>query len=121
MGKRTYESLPKRPLANRTNLVISDNKNDQFEGCITVYSIEEALLHCGPDESFIIGGGSIYSQFLPFANKLYLTVIHHKFDADTYFPVVKYDDWNEIYSEQHPQCDDNPFDYTFMILERKSE
>jgi len=119
MGKRTYESLPKRPLANRTNIVISDNRNDQFDGCVTVYSIEEALEQCGQDESFIIGGGSIYNQFLPFANKLYLTVIHHKFNADTYFPVVHYDEWNEIYSEEHPENEDNPFDYTYMILGRK--
>lgn len=119
MGKRTYESLPKRPLPNRTNVVISDDKNDQFEGCVMVYSIDEALEHCGQDESFIIGGGSIYRQFLPFANKLYLSVIHHKFNADTYFPVVNYNEWNEIYSDEHPQGGDNPFDYTFMILERK--
>ena len=119
MGKRTYESLPKRPLPNRTNIVISDNKNDAFEGCTTVYSIDEALDLCGQEESFIIGGGSIYKQFLPFANKLYLTVIHHKFNADTYFPVVNYDDWNEIHIEHNPKGEENPFDYSFMILERK--
>ena len=120
MGKRTYESLPKRPLPNRINIVISDDKKDRFDGCVTVYSIEEALQHCGQEESFVIGGGSIYRQFLPFTNKLYLTVIHHKFDADTYFPVVKYDEWNEIYNEQYLQCEENPFNYTFLILERKT-
>jgi dihydrofolate reductase len=121
MGKRTYESLPKRPLPNRTNVVISDDKNDQFEGCVMVYSIDEALENCGQDESFIIGGGSIYRQFLPYANKLYLTVIHHKFVADTYFPVVNYEEWNTIHSEEYPRGDENPYDYTFMILERKSK
>jgi dihydrofolate reductase len=119
MGKRTYESLPKRPLPNRTNVVISDDKNDQFDGCVMVYSIDEALEHCSQDESFIIGGGSIYRQFLPFANKLYLTVIHHKFVADTYFSVVNYAEWNTIHSEEFIQGDENPYDYTFMILERK--
>jgi dihydrofolate reductase len=121
MGKRTYESLPKRPLPNRTNVVISDDKNDQFEGCVMVYSIDEALEHCGKNESFIIGGGSIYRQFLPFANKLYLTVIHHKFVADTYFPVVNYEVWKTIHSEEFLQGEENPYDYTFMILERKTE
>jgi len=119
MGKRTYESLPKRPLPNRTNIVISDDRKDRFDGCATVYSIEEAIELCGQDESFVIGGGSIYRQFLPYANKLYLTVIHHKFKTDTYFPVVNYDEWNEIFSEQYPQGTDNPYDYTFRILERK--
>jgi len=121
MGKRTYESLPKRPLPNRTNIVISDDKKDQFDGCITIYSIEEALQLCNEDESFIIGGGSVYRQFLPFANKLYLTVIHHKFEADTYFPAVNYADWNTIRSEEHLKGDENPYDYTFMILERKRD
>ncbi len=119
MGKRTYESLPKRPLPNRINVVISDDSKDQFDGCVTVYSIDEALALCGQDESFIIGGGSVYRQFLPFANKLYLTVIHHKFMADTYFPTINYDEWNEIYIEEHQQAEDNPFGYSFMILERK--
>jgi dihydrofolate reductase len=119
MGKRTYESLPKRPLPNRTNVVISDDKNDRFEGCEMVYSIDEALALCGQNESFIIGGGSIYRQFLPFANKLYLTVIHHKFEADTFFPVVNYEEWNTIHSEEFLQGEENPYDYTFLILERK--
>ena len=75
MGKLTYESLPVRPLTNRKNIVISDNPHDSFEGCTTVYSIEEAVDLCNEqEESFIIGGGSVYRQFLPMCNKLYLTL-----------------------------------------------
>jgi dihydrofolate reductase len=120
MGKRTYESLPKRPLPNRTNVVISDNRDDQFEGCKTVYSIEEAIDLCGEDESFIIGGGSIYRQFLPYANKLYLTIIHHKFEADTFFPVVNFEEWSELSNEKHSKNSDNPYDYSYTILMRKN-
>ena len=119
MGKRTYESLPKRPLPNRINIVISDDRRDVFEGCETVYSIEEALDLCGNDESFIIGGGSIYKQFLPLANKLYLTIIHHKFIADTFFPTVNYDEWNKLTAEKHLKSEDNPYDYSCTVLERK--
>jgi dihydrofolate reductase len=87
MGKKTFESLPKAPLPNRTNVVITDDRNDHFEGCVTVYSIEEAIDLCSEEsESFIIGGGTIYKQFLPYASKLYITKVHRDFDADTFFP-----------------------------------
>ena len=120
MGKRTLESLPNGPLPNRNNIVISDNKTDRFEGCTTVYSIEEAIDLCSEtEESFIIGGGSIYKQFLPFANKFYLTRVHKDFDADTFFE-VDFNDWNLI--EQIDVSDDpqNDFPYSFMVFERNT-
>ncbi|HDO26812.1 MAG TPA: dihydrofolate reductase, partial [Bacteroidetes bacterium] len=74
MGKKTYFSLPKRPLPNRTNMVITDVPGEQIDGCLMAWSIEDAIEKMDPEkENFIIGGGSIYRQFLPYANKLYLT------------------------------------------------
>ena len=71
MGKNTYLSLPFKPLPNRINIVITDDKSETFERCKTVHSIEEAVSYCNEnEESFIIGGASIYSQFFPYANKL---------------------------------------------------
>lgn len=119
MGKKTLESLPNGPLPNRSNIVITDNTDDNFKGCTTVYSIEEAMALCNDKkESFVIGGGSIYKQFLPFANKFYLTRIHKNFDADTFFK-VDFSQWNLI--EQIDINDDpqNDFKYSFMIYERK--
>jgi len=79
MGKLTYESLPIRPLPHRENIVISDNPMDSFEGCTTVHSIKEAEELCNDrEESFIIGGGSVYRQFLPICNKLLSTPFGHK-------------------------------------------
>ena len=86
MGRKTFESLPKA-LPNRRNIVISRNKKLICEGAETVPDIESALKAAENENVFIIGGGKIYEQFLPFADKLYLTEIDAEcIDADTYFP-----------------------------------
>jgi dihydrofolate reductase len=120
MGKRTYESLPKRPLPNRVNMVITDNPEETFEGCITAYSIVDAIEKCNSsEENFIIGGGMVYRQFYPIADRLYLTIIHQSFEADTYFPEINYSEWNVIEKEKQLKSEVNPVDYTYLILERK--
>lgn len=86
MGRKTFESLPK-PLADRQNIVITNNKNYTAEGAEVVFSLDEALDACKNENIFIIGGGKIYKEFLPRASKLYLTEINDACDdADTYFP-----------------------------------
>ena len=119
MGQRTLESLPNGPLPKRSNIVITDKKGMTFDGCETVYSIEDAIEKCSDtEESFIIGGGSIYKQFLEHANKFYLTRVHKDFDADTFFE-VDFSDWNEIYREDVNDDPQNDFEYSFIIYERK--
>ncbi len=120
MGKKTFESLPKGALPNRTNIVITDNPDDSFEGCITVFSIEEAIASCSDDkENFIIGGGSIYTQFMPHANKLYITHIHKLFDADIFFPELKEDAWKVVSTETFPPDEVNDFSYSYVTYIRK--
>lgn len=122
MGKKTFESLPKGPLPNRTNIVITDNPDEKIDGCITVYSIEEAIEKCNEEkENFIIGGGSIYRQFMPFANKLYITRIHKHFDADTFFPDISEKQWIEISKETFPSDEVNDFSYSYIIYERRND
>lgn len=119
MGQRTLESLPNGPLPKRSNVVITDQKALTFEGCETVYSIEEAIEKCSDiEESFIIGGGSIYKQFLEHANRFYLTRVHKNFDADTFFE-VDFSEWKEVYREDIIDDPQNDFDYSFLIYERK--
>jgi dihydrofolate reductase len=119
MGRLTYESLPLRPLPNRVNIVITDRKDETFEGCTTVYSIEEALSLCNEtEESFIIGGGSIYRQFLPYCNKLYLTLVHKDYDADTFFPEIDTSVWKLVEKEDHDAMDELGFSYSFLIFEK---
>ncbi len=119
MGDRTLESLPNGPLPNRKNIVITNLPDKTFEGCETVYSIEEAVEKCSEtEESFVIGGGSIYKQLLPYANKFYLTRVHKDFEADTFFE-VDFSEWNEIYREDVNDDPQNDFSYSFLIYERK--
>ncbi len=90
MGKRTYYSLPVRPLPNRTSLIITDIANEVIDNCLMAYSIEDAVNKMDTsNENFIIGGGSIYKQFMPLANKLYITRVHKDFEADTFFLIFR--------------------------------
>ena len=119
MGKKTWESLPKRPLPGRTNIVITDNPADRFEGGLTVYSIEEALKFCKEgSENFVIGGGSIYRQFLPLADRLYITHIHKKAPADIYFPEILSEIWKPVETEEHKTGEDLDLPYTYIIYSR---
>lgn len=119
MGKRTLESLPNGPLPKRSNIVITDKPGETFEGCTSVYSIDEAIEQCSEtQESFIIGGGSIYKQFLKHANKFYLTRVHQDFDADTFFE-VDFSNWKVTYQEDVNDDPQNDFKYSFIIYERK--
>jgi dihydrofolate reductase len=120
MGKKTYESLPVKPLPKRTNIVITDDPHDKYEGCITVYSIEEAMDFCNDQqESFIIGGGSIYRQFLPLADKLYITKVHKDFEADVYFPEIDPDEWELIDEGEVVTDENNLLEYSFLTYKRR--
>jgi len=120
MGKLTYYSLPVRPLPNRTSIVITDVVNEKIDNCLMAYSIEDAISKMDDTkENFIIGGGSVYKQFMPLANKLYITRIHKDYNADTFFPIISLDEW-ELQSEKHITDDtQNDFTYTFEVYNRK--
>ena len=93
MGRKTFESLPKA-LPGRKNIVISSNAEYQAQGATVVTSVEEALQIADNEEVFILGGGKIYAEFLPYADKLYLTEIDAECaDADTYFPQFNKSDY----------------------------
>lgn len=120
MGKSTYFSLPNRPLPHRTNMVITDVPGEQIDDCLMAYSIEEAIEKMDPEkENFIIGGGSIYRQFMPYAQKLYITRVHKAFEADTFFPEISPDAWQLTNSQLIDNDPQNDFSYSFEIYERK--
>lgn len=120
MGKRTFESLPRGPLPNRENIVLTDLPQEIIEGCTMAYSINDVVEKMSCDkENFIIGGGSVYTQFLPLANKLYLTKINASFSADTFFPDVNFDEWNVLEQQDVEKNENNDYSYTYYILERK--
>lgn len=116
MGKRTFESLPIRPLPNRRSIVITDIAGEQIPGCVMAYSIDEAIEKMEPgQENFIIGGGSVYRQFLPLADKLYLTMVKKAYHADTFFPEINFSEWKTV--GKTDSQDDN-HNFTFIDLER---
>ena len=121
MGERTFFSLPKHPLPNRRNIVLTDVPGKTFEGAEAVYSLDELCAKAqGEEEAFVIGGGMVYRQMMPLADKLYITHIHHSWeDADTFFPEIKESEWKLLSAERHPADDKNPYDYTFAEYGRR--
>lgn len=120
MGDKTFESIGKA-LPKRTNIVLSKDQSYKAPGCIVAHSIEEALQIASKEnkEIMIIGGESIYKQFLPLANKMYLTLIAANFKGDAYFPEYNKKEWEEIKRTNHPADKKNPHPYSFVILEKK--
>lgn len=111
MGRKTYNSLPIKPLPKRKNIVISRNKNLDFEGAVIVSDIDKALTECeNAEEVFICGGAEIYKMFLPLADKMYLTRVHKNYKGDTVFPETDYSQWKLI---DEIKVEDNP-SYSFL-------
>jgi len=125
MGRKTYESIVKRlghGLPDRTNIVITSQSDYIAPGCVRVPSVARAIEMFEAEkneEVFVIGGGEIYQQFLPVADKLYLTEVSAKCDGDTFFPAFNKEDWKVISSEPHSKDDRNVCDFTFLELVRK--
>jgi dihydrofolate reductase len=121
MGKKTWESLPNRPLKERKNIVLTDISGEQIEGSVTAYSIEDAISKCEKEkEIFIMGGGSVYRQFMPVADRLYISHVHRKTPADVYFPEIDPEVWNVIEKEEFPISENNAIPYTYTIYTRKN-
>ncbi len=117
MGRNTFFSLPKGALPNRRNLVLSPD-NETFPGCETVHSFEEVLEVCqGEDKIFFIGGAMVYHQAMNYVNSLYITWIHHEFEADAFFPEIDGSLWQEVEREDHPEG--SPYAYSFAHYIRK--
>lgn len=114
LGRNTFISLPGGALPNRRHIVISDIPGESFEGCEMAPSIEEAVRLGGSEEEcFVIGGGMVYRQFLPLAGKLYLTRVHHSFEADTFFPEIDFSKWKAVYSEEVDAGERNEYAHTY--------
>lgn len=117
MGRKTYESIG-RPLPNRLNIVISRNHAYHAPGCIVVKTLEKGIdiaIQNDDSEVFVIGGGAIYTQALPLADRLYLTIIDGLYDADTFFP--EYTSFNSVIFKDEKQ--NSELKYTFLILEKQ--
>lgn len=121
MGRATFESIGK-PLPERHNIVLSRQADYCVEGTTVVASPAAALAAAGDvDEVMVIGGGEVYSLFLPMARRVYLTRVHAEFDGDTFFPDLEASDWDIVHRESHAADDNNDHDFTFLTLERRRD
>lgn len=124
-GRKNYESIPEkyRPLPNRTNIVVTRQKNYHAPFALVMPSVETALTFAKEKseegEVFIIGGAEIFGQTLGICNRVYLTRIHHSFDGDTFFPDLNKAEWTLTHSEKHVADEKNKYDFTFETWERK--
>ncbi|WP_029271204.1 dihydrofolate reductase [Virgibacillus alimentarius] len=118
MGRRTYDSIGK-VLPNRRNIVLT-RKQYQFPEGIEVINDLKTVLQWNEEnpntEFFIIGGGNIFKQALPFADRMYITWIDESFNGDTYFPDFKEEEWKLSIKEKGEK---NPYDYYFLQYDRK--
>ena len=118
MGRNTFESVG-RPLPNRTNIIITRDKNYVADGCEIVHSLEDALKLAENDsEPFIVGGEQIYRLALPVAERIYLTRVHHEFDGDRHFPELE-DEWVNVESIAHPTDEKHDYAFTFNTYEKR--
>jgi dihydrofolate reductase len=114
MGRKTFESFPK-PLPNRTHIIITRQKNHNYEGCLIASSIEKALAMAPHNEDiYVIGGGEIYKQAIHSADKIEITKVHSSFEADTYFPEIDHNIWKLVFEEHHQKDEKHNFDFTFQ-------
>jgi len=119
MGRKTFDSIG-RKLPGRENIIITRNLNYEQEGCTVLHTIEELVDYSKKfHELFVIGGADIFDQCLPFADRLYITYIYHSFEGDTYFPPFDMEDWIEISRVKGDKNEQNPYNYDFVVYERK--
>jgi dihydrofolate reductase len=123
-GRKNYESIPEkfRPLPGRTNIVVTRQEKYEAPGAIVVSDIAAALQRAkelGEEEVFIIGGGEIYQQTISIADVIWLTRVHHSFDALTFFPQLDESLWKEVWREEHAVNEKHDYAFTFLKYERR--
>lgn len=120
MGRKTYESIGK-PLPNRTNIVVTRDRNYTVENIEITHSLKEAIekAQAIDEEVFILGGGELYRQAMELTDKIYLTVVHHEFEGDTFFPEIDEEVWEESQREHHLKDEKNLYSYDFVEYIRK--
>ncbi len=123
MGRKTWDSLPKKPLPGRTNIVVTRQQGWTAEGAVTAHSVEDAIAQARDkagdvDEIFVIGGAEIYAAAMPLANCIELTEVHAEIDGDAVLPPLE-GEWDETAREGH-QTEDGLY-YSYVTLERVTQ
>ncbi len=125
MGRKTFESFPK-PLPNRTHIIITRDRTylpkvtpDQEQNIIVVHSLDQALLKAASQETiFIIGGGEIYNLSMEVADRIELTRVHQRFEADTFFPEIDTSRWQKTIETPHETDEKHLYRFTYETWDR---
>ena len=121
MGRKTWESLPKKPLPGRPNIVITRQKDYRAEGAIVVTDIPSATAAAGAAEEIcVIGGGEIFDMFLAQTDRIYLTEVDLEVDGDTFFPAIDPSQWMETAREIHPRGPNDSAGFVLRVLDRNA-
>jgi dihydrofolate reductase len=121
MGRKTFDSIARRPLAGRRNIVLSRDPAYRPAGVEVVDTLERALeLVRGEDEVFVVGGAELYRRALPLADRLYLTLVHAQVGGDVRFPQFELAEWRLVEEERHAADERHPFAFTFRRYDRRS-
>lgn len=120
MGRKTHESIG-RMLPGRENIVITRNPGFRSEGCTVFCSVKDFVEYSRMQEKefFVIGGAEIFRETFPFADRLYITLIHEQFFGDTFFPEFNVSNWELKSCQKGIKDEKNPFDFEFRIYGRK--
>ena len=114
MGRKTWDSLPKKPLRDRANIVVTRQPGWKGEGALTASSLGEALAEAAPAaEIMVIGGAEIYRAALPLAQRIELTEVHHAFEGDAHFAFDR-EAWREVTREEHATQDGLAYSYVTL-------
>jgi dihydrofolate reductase len=125
MGRKTWDSLPKKPLPGRLNVVLSRDGSFQPQGAVVCESFGEALAIAreqaaedGAEEVCVIGGAAVFAEALPRARRLYITEVDVEVEGDTYMPPIDESQWREVRREAYPAGPDDDHAFVFRVLER---
>ena len=124
MGRKTWESLPKRPLPGRTNIVVTRDPDYAAEGAAVAHSVDDAILAAsreGTEEIAIIGGADIFKAALPRADRIYLTEVYGVVPGDVNFPSFNRARWRETFRERHEASTDGGFAFSFVVLDLQTQ
>jgi dihydrofolate reductase len=119
MGRRTWESIG-RPLPQRTSIVLTRDRGFKCDGCLIARTPDEAMELAGAaPEIIVFGGARVFEDFLPRADRIYLTEVDADVGGDTFFPPLDPSDWEVVEAVEHPADERHPYDFSFLTLDRK--
>ncbi|CAN5171576.1 dihydrofolate reductase [soil metagenome] len=127
MGRKTWDSLPFKPLPKRLNIVLSRDGSFEPRGAVTCESFSEAVqigreqaIDDEAEEICVIGGAAVFEMALPKAKRIYLTEVEAEVEGDVFFPAFNEADWTEVRREHHSADEKNEHGFTIRVLERRS-